>query len=195
MALDYGGLHAAEGLLLARYFMFLQVYFHDIRVSYDIHLTDFLAKWLPGGKFPSNLAEYLKYDDIVVQSHINGAADDPTSPQHLEAQRLTQRRHFRTAYEVLPLLREKTPDIFQILVKEAEAQFGKDRIRSKESQTEFSSLGDILVVTDNGPVNILHASDVIRGLKPRWLGRIYTEKKLTKEVHDFCESIVKRTTG
>jgi HD superfamily phosphohydrolase len=33
-----GGWHAAEGLILARYFMFTQVYFHKTRVVFDHHL-------------------------------------------------------------------------------------------------------------------------------------------------------------
>ncbi|MCB7130206.1 MAG: HD domain-containing protein, partial [Candidatus Brocadiales bacterium] len=49
-----GGIHSAESLLLARYFMFSQVYFHSIRRIYDIHLMDFLKLWLPGGKFSTD---------------------------------------------------------------------------------------------------------------------------------------------
>src|SRR5262249_46324223 len=33
-----GGCHAAEGLILARYYMHKQVYFHKTRIAYDIHL-------------------------------------------------------------------------------------------------------------------------------------------------------------
>jgi HD superfamily phosphohydrolase len=39
LALEEDGLHAAEGLLLARYFMFTQVYFHRVRRAYDHHLS------------------------------------------------------------------------------------------------------------------------------------------------------------
>jgi HD superfamily phosphohydrolase len=35
-----GGWHAAEGLIVARYFMFTQVYFHKTRVIYDHHLQN-----------------------------------------------------------------------------------------------------------------------------------------------------------
>jgi len=33
-----GGVHAAEALVLARYYMFTQVYFHKTRVAYDHHI-------------------------------------------------------------------------------------------------------------------------------------------------------------
>src|SRR5712671_3761819 len=41
-----GGWHAAEGLIVARYFMFTQVYFHKTRVIYDYHLQEALTNLL-----------------------------------------------------------------------------------------------------------------------------------------------------
>ena len=41
------GWHAAEGLILARYFMFTQVYFHKTRVAYDHHFSRAMADILP----------------------------------------------------------------------------------------------------------------------------------------------------
>jgi uncharacterized protein len=35
-----GGLESAEGLLIARYFMFSQVYIHSTRLIYDIYLKE-----------------------------------------------------------------------------------------------------------------------------------------------------------
>jgi HD superfamily phosphohydrolase len=65
-----GGVHAAEALLLARYFMFTQVYFHKTRVAYDIHLRGAMKELLPGGLFPRpndrELREYLAWDDWKV---------------------------------------------------------------------------------------------------------------------------------
>ncbi len=39
LGVDHGGLRSAEALLLARFFMFSQVYFHPVRRIYDIHLN------------------------------------------------------------------------------------------------------------------------------------------------------------
>lgn len=66
LGIEEGGILAAEGLILARYYMFLQVYFHDIRRAYDFHLTDFLKSVLTDGKYPEDLQEYLVYDDCYV---------------------------------------------------------------------------------------------------------------------------------
>jgi uncharacterized protein len=35
--------------MIARHFMYKQVYLHRIRRVYDIHLKDFLLEWLPSG--------------------------------------------------------------------------------------------------------------------------------------------------
>lgn len=65
-----GGWHAAEGLILARYFMFTQVYFHKTRIAYDHHLQGALKEMLPDGYFPpptnDNLDAYLNWDDWKV---------------------------------------------------------------------------------------------------------------------------------
>ncbi len=58
-----GGWHAAESLVMARYAMFTQVYFHKTRVAYDIHLRHALADMLAGARWPKpegdGIAEYL----------------------------------------------------------------------------------------------------------------------------------------
>ena len=46
LGIEYGGIHAIEGFILARYFMFTQVYFHSVRRAYDLILTDFIAELL-----------------------------------------------------------------------------------------------------------------------------------------------------
>ena len=62
-----GGWHAAEGLIIARYFMFTQVYFHKTRVILDYHLEKALQEMLPNGCFPKpsdeELDNYLEWND------------------------------------------------------------------------------------------------------------------------------------
>jgi uncharacterized protein len=88
-----GGSHAAEGLILARYFMFTQVYFHKTRVILDHHLQRALGEMLPGGHFPrpvgDELREYLSWDDWKVL----GLLAAGRGGEHGE--RLAARNHFR----------------------------------------------------------------------------------------------------
>ena len=96
LGISYGGWHAAEALVMARYFMFTQVYFHKTRVAYDIHLRGALREILPQGKFPKpegdGLEEFLKWDDWRVL----GCLSDGAGGEHGE--RLRTRNHYRRIY-------------------------------------------------------------------------------------------------
>jgi hypothetical protein len=94
LAIEDGGVYAVEGLLIARYHMFLQVYFHDIRRIYDYILTKYLASKLPGGKFPADLDNFLKLDDSRVESWIT---EDFNKNEW--ANRLYYRRHLKLLRE------------------------------------------------------------------------------------------------
>lgn len=63
LAIEYGGIQAFEEFVLARYFMFVQVYFHRTRRYFDITFVRALKKILPNGVYPDNLEEYIKWDD------------------------------------------------------------------------------------------------------------------------------------
>lgn len=62
-----GGWNAAEGLIVARYMMFNQVYYHKTRVILDFHLQQALSEILPDACFPrpaeATLQAYLEWDD------------------------------------------------------------------------------------------------------------------------------------
>ena len=93
IGIEEGGWHAAEGLIIARYFMFTQVYFHKTRVILDFHLQGTLADVLPEHHFPKpigdELDQYLQWDDWRVLGLLasgNGGED---------GKRLSKRDHFR----------------------------------------------------------------------------------------------------
>jgi HD superfamily phosphohydrolase len=62
------GWHVAESLVIARYQMFTQVYFHKTRRAYDNHLKEALGKTLEHGRFPlpEELDDFLDFDDMRV---------------------------------------------------------------------------------------------------------------------------------
>ena len=66
LAIERGGIQALEEFILARYFMFIQVYFHKTRRFLDKSLVKCLKAILPGGKYPENVVDYLKWDDARV---------------------------------------------------------------------------------------------------------------------------------
>lgn len=66
LAFSSGGIQAFEEFVLARYFMFIQVYFHKTRRYFDIMYEKALEYILKKGVFPRKTEEYLKWDDIHV---------------------------------------------------------------------------------------------------------------------------------
>ncbi|HWE35595.1 MAG TPA: HD domain-containing protein, partial [Isosphaeraceae bacterium] len=96
LGVSEGGWHAAESLILARYFMFTQVYYHKTRVAYNYHLEQALGEVLPDGLFPSPLGErlddYLRWDDWRVLGLLAGGGGG----EH--GQRLATRDHFREVF-------------------------------------------------------------------------------------------------
>ncbi|MCA8960492.1 MAG: HD domain-containing protein [Planctomycetes bacterium] len=96
-----GGVLAAEGMLWARFSMFQQVYLHRTRRILDRHLNDFLRATLPGGTYPRDLDEYLKYDDARIWEHLRLAHEDGHAPGHRDAHRILRRAHHRSVDQEL----------------------------------------------------------------------------------------------
>lgn len=196
LGVDRGGLQSAEQLLLARYFMFSQVYHHPTRLAYNEHLKDFLKLWLPGGTFPIDVDGHLSRDDNDVLIAIKEASDDEHHPAHEPARRIINRDHFKVAYEKKPdgKHRSREPETrgdssadVQALVRAAEEKFGSDvvaygappnkkqppdfavRLRGERSSAWASGLSDVWHKLPESPDEYVLADAEIRDDVRRWL--------------------------
>jgi len=95
-AISYKGLQVAESLVIARYHMFNQVYYHKVRRIYDYHVKEALKEVLPllgykGAVFPSptQIEDYMQLDDWTVL----GAINSNTNGKHCEI--LKNRLHYK----------------------------------------------------------------------------------------------------
>ena len=107
IAIEEGGWHAAEGLIIARYSMFTQVYFHHTRQALDHHVEQVLRELLVNDydrpEFPlpdaQGLEEYLKWDDWMVLGRVaRGEAGE-------HGENVMNRTLYRRVYET-----RETPD-------------------------------------------------------------------------------------
>jgi uncharacterized protein len=79
IGIERGGRHAAEGMILARYFMFEQVYFQKTRMAYDHHGAECLKEALghdgtfPNPTTPAGRDTYLMMDDWYLFEHIRSS--------------------------------------------------------------------------------------------------------------------------
>jgi len=165
LGVSEGGWHVAESLVIARYFMFTQVYFHKTRVAYDIHLRGALAEILPSGKFPRptrpELDEFLKWDDWRVLGELSSGKGG----EH--GKRLAGRNHFRLAFS--------TPEIVgtgdQERLERVREKLGGLIVATEEASKNWYKTGtpDIPVVSDIDPSSVKPLSlysNVVLNLRP-----------------------------
>ena len=77
LAIEEGGKNVAESLVIARYQMFSQVYFHKVRRIFDYHVSNALSQvlksyGLKNGTLPpptskENMIKYFEFDDWSIQ--------------------------------------------------------------------------------------------------------------------------------
>jgi len=88
LAICSGGVQAFEEFVLARYFMFIQVYFHKTRRCLDRLLVAGMKEILPNGVFPEEINNYLKWDDTYVL-HEMKQKQTPHAKRYLERKCMT----------------------------------------------------------------------------------------------------------
>jgi len=137
--------------MLARYFMYSQVYLHHIRRIYDIHLKDFLKRWLKYGVFSTDISDHLSLTDEEIISAFWAVAFDEKHSLHEEAKRIVRRYHFKVGYERNPSHYEKNPNVCIDIFKAACIEFGTDNLRY-DCYFETSRYNDFPVKCRNNEV-------------------------------------------
>jgi HD superfamily phosphohydrolase len=143
IGIERGGMHAAEALQLARYFMFEQLYFHRVRRALDLHLRQFLREWLPGGTYPIAIVEHLALTDNEVLAAMRKACDDPNAAGHAAARRILRRDFYRVLYtpsaEDRNIVLKPTEAVFRAAVDEfGPGHFAKDTHLPEAKPMEFA---------------------------------------------------------
>lgn len=136
LGIEQGGIHAAEGLYLARYFMFMQVYNHPVRKAYDLHLQDFIRGAV--GRLQAGLSwdSLRDFTDTHLMSKVRRAARNANARGHDAARRIVDRDHFRRVYEVTPAQVDAGDDLFDEVKQALSKALGDAEIK------EYSRLGE-----------------------------------------------------
>jgi HD superfamily phosphohydrolase len=172
LGVSAGGWHSAEGLILARYFMFTQVYFHKTRVVFDYHLQQALAEMLPDGHFPrptaDELNEYLRWDDWRVLGKLSAGAGG----EH--GKRLATRNHYREIAETPEV--PASDDIEKLARwRTALGDLLKAEIPAEKSWYRIGP-ADIPVISEDDPSKVSPLSkysSVVRGIEAVHQIRLY----------------------
>jgi hypothetical protein len=164
LGIEQGGLHSAESLLLARYFMYTQLYFHSIRRIYDIHLRDFLKEWLPNGYFHTALLDHLQINDNTILTELFKAADDVTLNGHDPARRIANREHFKLLYQRNPRDVNKNPDSAKAVFEAACDKFGVNNVRNDNYKQRGNGHEFPVITDDNQILSSLELSDTLKNV-------------------------------
>jgi uncharacterized protein len=193
-----GGVESAEALLVARYFMFSQVYHHETRIIYDIHLKDFLSTWLAdrGGTIQTEPDEFLRLADDEVLAAIARAARNSSSAAHEPAWRIANREHFRAFYERTPGDVALYPEAARAVYRAAQEKFGSELIRFGQSRKRAGDTEFPVRDRDGRSESSLALSQVLRGLPESRAEYVYVVRERRKDAqkwvrenkHDIIEA-------
>ncbi len=168
IGIEKGGIHAAEALQLARQFMFLQLYYHHVRLAYDIHLSEFMVQWLKN--YPTDVEGHLRMTDNEVLSAIAASALDKDRPGHDPARRIAGRGHFRKIYERNALDQRVDPNAVGRVAAALRKQFGDAAVREKTIRPKPQNI-EFPVLLDGGEISTSRAESTIYAeFKPAAIG-------------------------
>lgn len=185
LGVEEGGIRSAEALMLARYFMYSQLYFHPIRRIYNVHLKDFLRLWLPGGKFDTSVNGHLKLTDNEVTSAMRNAAADPSDKAHDPARRIIRRDHFRRVYARNPDDIKINPMAGHAIAKALSEHLGAENVRH-EFQSPKGGAPDFPVKMPDGRiVSALSASETLPMLPSPSVDFVYVDKQRVQKAREY----------
>lgn len=188
LGIEDGGLHSAEALLLARYFMFMQVYYHPVRVIYDIHLRDFLKEFLPDGTFRADIKDHLNYSDAEITVALRKAYDNPKERGHLHAEYILARKQYKVLYRRNPDDVKNNPDAVTAIYEAARSEYGDTNVRFFR-KTETGSTPDFPVQEKEGRVvSSLDASQTLQHLPLVATGYVFIARDHHKKAKEWLDN-------
>ncbi len=176
LGVEAGGVHAVEALILARYYMFTQVYFNVTGKAMEHHLTEWLRA--EGRFWPSDPAKFLVEDDHSVLAALRASPD-------VHARAVVERAHFPLAFETREHPTPRQRAAFEETVPVLEAEFGPGVllvVRSRKDPHRLHS-ARVLVERDRHRLEPLdRSSQFLRHLARIDLSRVYAQAGIRDRV-------------
>ena len=184
LGMEEGGIQSAEALMLARYFMYSQVYFHPVRRIYDIHLMDFLKEWLDDGKFSIDSSTHLKMTDNEITAALWKAAFKEDEIGHSHARRIVRREHFKRLYERNPEDVKVNPESGKAIYNALKSKYGKDLFRH-DPYNQKSGAPDFPVrMRDGRVVSSLAMSETLKNIPVVSVDHVFADRSCFDEARE-----------
>lgn len=184
LGVEEGGVHALEALVMARYYMFTQVYFNLTGKALELHFNEYLRE--TGKLWPADPEAFLEEDDVSLF-----AAMRQSSSEHARA--VVSRDHFPLAFQSREHLTEPDRMRLETIMAELRQRYGEHTILVSHSAKDPHRMGRarVLVRRYGGELEPMEAaSHFIRHLTRIDRYRIYTPQRLKDEVAEEVEKLL-----
>ncbi len=182
VGVEEGGVHAIEALVLARYYMFTQVYFNVTGKALENHLSEWMRA--ADRRWSSQPATFLAEDDLSTLTAMRASAN-----QHARA--VVERRHFPLAFETREHLSEDERTAFEAFLPALRERFGEGATMVARSAKDPHRLGPsrVWVALRGGRLEPMEqASHFIRHLTRIDRYRVYSRPEIRSAVESELEA-------
>jgi HD superfamily phosphohydrolase len=178
IGVEEGGVHALEALVMARYYMFTQVYFNVTGKALELHFNAWLEE--SGCRWAADPDRFLAEDDVSTWTTMR------RSPS-LHARAVVAREHYPLAFETREHLSREEKDRFEALLPGLVERFGAGNLLLSNSAKDPHRMGKsrsrVLVRRFDGSLEPMErASQFIRHLARIDRYRVYTPAPLREAV-------------
>ncbi len=176
LGVDHGGVHALEALVMARYYMFTQVYFNVTGKVMELHFNEWLHA--EGWRWPADAEAFLEHDDISTLHAMRRSSN-----RHARA--ILHRERFPLAFETKEHLTAEEGRRFEELLPHLEERFGRENLLVDHSAKDPHRLGEQRVLVrryDGSLLPMAEASDFISHMSRIDSYRVYAPPALCAEV-------------
>jgi len=189
IGVDAGGVHALEALVMARYYMFTQVYFNPTGKVMELHLNAWLRALQH--RWPSTVEGFLAQDDVTVFEAMRRS-------DNLHARAILARERFVLAYESREHLSAAEAARLNQVLPNLSQRYGQDQLLIDRSAKDPHRLGASRVPmrAHDGTVQMVsEASDFIAHLSRIEMVRVYSTRALRDEVAAALREALARPRG
>ncbi|MCG8460893.1 MAG: HD domain-containing protein [Holophagales bacterium] len=176
IGVGHGGVHALEALVMARYYMFTQVYFNVTSKVMELHFNHWLRR--EEVEWPQDPEAFLERDDLTVLTAMRRSKDP-------HARAIVHRERYSLAYETDEHLSHDERGRFMQIIPKLESFFGEDQLLVDNSAKDPHRLekNRVWVRRFDGSLRTMaQASDFIGQLSRIDCFRVYAPKAIQRQV-------------
>lgn len=200
LAINYRGIYVLEEFILARYYMFNQVYFHKTRRIYDKILEKCIKNYLKANdisKLPIDINKFIKIDDHRIMSYIKNFSNNKWNKMFL------RRKHYKKIFEIFPRADERQNNI----VSQIKERIITSGISEEEFIIDEYTKAPIVYTDEEGnpmlgligknreSLFVNEKSLVLNNMnEPTYIFRIYTSDSVKGEVYKIIKEVERNVT-